>query len=265
MAGSGLLRERDLRALTAVVQDGLADDPGPVIPWAVLYRLHDLIPADGVVFDDDDLRNRTAGDCQILNEGEGRFTALGPEPASTPEVWAHRERFLPYSYTYSAPAGERVSVRRWSDFYTQTELKNQPFYDLIRQDIPIRYGIIMPLPAPAGWHRRIALFRMNRDFTERDRLVLQLLRPHVHELYLDAEGRRRGVPYLTRREREILQLVSLGYSNADIAGRLFISVATVRKHMENIFNRTGVRTRGGAAALALPQTRLIGSLPVNPG
>ncbi len=46
-----------------------------------------------------------------------------------------------------------------------------------------------------------------------------------------------------------------GYSNADIARILFISVSTVAKHMEHIFDRTGVRTRSAAAALALPQVR----------
>ena len=43
-----------------------------------------------------------------------------------------------------------------------------------------------------------------------------------------------------------------GYSNSDITKTLFISVATMQKHMENVFNRTGVRTRSAAAALALP-------------
>ena len=34
MAASGLLRERDLRALAAVIEDGLRDDPGgPAMPW----------------------------------------------------------------------------------------------------------------------------------------------------------------------------------------------------------------------------------------
>jgi DNA-binding CsgD family transcriptional regulator len=47
--------------------------------------------------------------------------------------------------------------------------------------------------------------------------------------------------------------VAHGYSNADIARILFISVATVAKHMEHIFDRTGVRTRSAAAVLALPQ------------
>jgi len=46
--------------------------------------------------------------------------------------------------------------------------------------------------------------------------------------------------------------VAQGYSNAEIGRILIISVATVRKHMEHIFDRTGVRTRSAAAALALP-------------
>jgi hypothetical protein len=33
---------------------------------------------------------------------------------------------------------------------------------------------------------------------------------------------------------------------------LYISVGTVRKHMEHIFDRTGVRSRSAAAAAALP-------------
>ena len=43
-----------------------------------------------------------------------------------------------------------------------------------------------------------------------------------------------------------------GYSNADIARILFISGATVRKHMEHIFDHTGVRTRAAAAAALRP-------------
>ena len=54
----------------------------------------------------------------------------------------------------------------------------------------------------------------------------------------------------------MLQFAAQGYSNADIARILFISVSTVRKHMEHIFDRTGVRTRSAAAALALPRASL---------
>ena len=250
MAASGLLRERDLRGLTAVVEDGLRDDPGPALPWAVLHRLHQLIPADGVSFEEADLQNRLAGAAQHLLDGEHLCFDGPDDPEPVPEIWGARETFLPYGYW--ARTGDVAAVLRWSDFYSQTELKNQPFYDLLRQDTAVRHAIVVPLPAPAGWTRKVGFFRTHRDFSERDRLALQLLRPHLHDVYLDAERRRRGVPHLTRREREILQLVSQGYSNAEIAGMLFIAVATVRKHLENIFNRTGVRTRSAAAALALP-------------
>jgi DNA-binding CsgD family transcriptional regulator len=258
MAASGLLRERDLRALTAVIEDGVRDDPGPAVPWVVLHRLHQLVPADAVMFEEADLRNRESIADQFLIDGGHQDAFIGPEPEVPPEVWAAHAAFLPY--TYWARTGDVAAVR-WSDFYSQTELKNQPHYDLIRQDSTIRYGIVVPLPAPAGWIRKVGLFRTHRDFSERDRLALQLLRPHLHAVYLDAERRRHGVPNLTRREREILHLVSQGYSNSEIAGTLFIAVATVRKHLENIFNRTGVRTRSAAAALALPSAASFSPTP----
>jgi DNA-binding CsgD family transcriptional regulator len=259
MAASGLLRERDLRGLTAVVQDGLRDDPGPAVPWAVLHRLHQLIPADAVLLEEADLRNRQPIAYQTVLDGEHQDAVIGLEPEIAPEEWVAWEAFLPY--TYGTRTGDVAAVR-WSDFYSQTELKNQPHYDLVRQDSTIRYGIVVPLPTPAGWTRHVGFFRTHRDFSERDRLALQLLRPHLHEVYLDAQRRRHGVPHLTRREREILRLVSQGYSNAEIAGTLFIAVATVRKHLENIFNRSGVRTRSAAAALALPPASF-GTTPVD--
>ena len=89
------------------------------------------------------------------------------------------------------PKGLVNALQPWSDFYSQTELKNQPFYDLIHQDTTTRYAINLPLPAPPGRARKVGLFRTHRDFTERDRLALQLLRPHLHAVYLDAE---RAVP-----------------------------------------------------------------------
>lgn len=52
---------------------------------------------------------------------------------------------------------------------------------------------------------------------------------------------------LTSREIEILQLVSQGKSNAEIAKELFIAEVTVRNHLSNIFKKTGFRNRTGAS------------------
>ena len=59
---------------------------------------------------------------------------------------------------------------------------------------------------------------------------------------------RRPLPRLTPRERELLELVSDGWTNGEIAERLWISVGTVRKHLDNVYAKLGVHTRTAAAA-----------------
>jgi DNA-binding CsgD family transcriptional regulator len=252
MAASGLLREQDLRALTAVIEDGLRDDPCEAMPWIVFQRLQQLIPGSGVGFSEVDMRARASGATQLVEDGGERVLVPGHETDGDARFWGLRAAFLPYSYPVRT--GDRVRVLRWSDFYTVSELRNDPYYcEYIAHPPPDKYCMIVPLPAGPGRTRQVKFYRSKRDFSERDRLALQLLRPHLHEVYLDAERRRQAIPHLSRRQREVLQLVSQGFSNADIARVLFISVATVAKHMEHIFDRTGVRTRTAAAALALPQ------------
>jgi DNA-binding NarL/FixJ family response regulator len=56
---------------------------------------------------------------------------------------------------------------------------------------------------------------------------------------------------LTTREREILQLLADGLSNADVAGRLFISAETVKSHVRHILTKLEADTRTHAVAIAL--------------
>ena len=50
-------------------------------------------------------------------------------------------------------------------------------------------------------------------------------------------------PELSEREREILTLIAQGWSNAEIAGRLVVSLKTVRNHVSNIFSKLQVVDR----------------------
>ena len=56
---------------------------------------------------------------------------------------------------------------------------------------------------------------------------------------------------LTTREREILQLLADGMSNADVAQRLFISQETVKSHVRHILTKLEADTRTHAVAIAL--------------
>jgi LuxR family maltose regulon positive regulatory protein len=48
---------------------------------------------------------------------------------------------------------------------------------------------------------------------------------------------------LTRRELEVLRLIEAGYSNLDMAAKLVISVATLKRHLSNIYSKLGVSSR----------------------
>jgi PAS domain S-box-containing protein len=56
---------------------------------------------------------------------------------------------------------------------------------------------------------------------------------------------------LTAREREVLSLLALGQTSAQIAEQLHISTETVRTHVRNAMAKTGARTRAQLVAIAL--------------
>jgi DNA-binding NarL/FixJ family response regulator len=63
-------------------------------------------------------------------------------------------------------------------------------------------------------------------------------------------GSRAAFPELTEREREILELVAQGRSNAEITAHLVLSPKTVRNHVSNIFSKLQVRDRAEAIVRA---------------
>jgi DNA-binding CsgD family transcriptional regulator len=226
-----------------------------------------------------------------------------------------------------------------SDFVTIAELHQSHLYDVWFRPWGVEHELNVAIPSPP-WHTKTFLFDrgVGRDFTERDRHVLDALQPHLANLWHAARTRRRlaaamaaleqaseedsrGVVLLsqsgeiefasvsarrlfnayfghlredelpaavadwrvspsstlvrrdgprrltiersgnalvlsatvdelglTAREQQILAWVARGKTNPEIAEILWITPSTVRKHLENVYAKLGVRTRTAAAA-----------------
>ncbi|HWF53529.1 MAG TPA: response regulator transcription factor [Solirubrobacteraceae bacterium] len=86
-----------------------------------------------------------------------------------------------------------------------------------------------------------------------------LLTPAVTRRLLDTVARRLPAPVasgpealaeLTEREREVLELLARGMSNAEIAAALIVGEATVKTHVSNVLMKLGLRDRVQAVVLA---------------
>ncbi len=194
----------------------------------------------------------------VLAEQEYRPDDVAPDagadgPADDPPddpFWRHYDACLGCSYP--TISGDLRSVTTMSDFYSQREYHSTGMYAEYLGPLGVEYEAMLCLPAPLARSRRVVFFRSGRtDFDGRDRLLLALLRPHLAEVERELSHRRRTSAALTSRQYELLSLVARGDSNVEIARTLAISPATVRKHLENIFDRLGVLSRTAAVAKGL--------------
>src|SRR5262245_26022477 len=83
---------------------------------------------------------------------------------------------------------------------------------------------------------------------ERNGTRLMLEAPTPHTLLLSEE--RVVTTTLTAREQEVLSRIAAGKSTKEIAGELWITPATVSKHLHHIYRKLGVTSRTGALAAA---------------
>jgi DNA-binding CsgD family transcriptional regulator len=154
--------------------------------------------------------------------------------------------------------GDLRSVTKTSDFYSARQWHNTRMY---AEGIPgIEHMLMLCLsagPGPdakpgPGPDLRLVLHREScPDFSEHDRVLLELLRPHLLQPWADIQRRRRAAP-LTPRHWELLRLVAVGYTNAQVARRLGISAGTVRTHLRNIYSILRVPSRTAAVTRAFP-------------
>jgi DNA-binding CsgD family transcriptional regulator len=254
--------ERDLRALAGIVTEDRPDlPPREGLPLSLLADLMGQIRCNGLLLQGFDSERQLNWGTQGLPAPADDATAEALDETDK-AAWEHHWdcQFC----SYADRTGDIRSVIKISDFYSARQWHSTGMRSDIYRPLGLEHQLQLCLPAAprtaAGTRRtiRLALYREpGPDFSERDRALLTLLRPHLHQAYLDAERRRRGTPRLTPRQWELLRLVAAGHTNAQIARRLGLSEGTVRKHLENIYTRLNVSSRTAAVTRAFPNPAVI--------
>jgi DNA-binding CsgD family transcriptional regulator len=251
MSTSAMPSEGDLRTLAGMVSDHRADVPRDGLPLSLLAELMSQIRCQMVAFHGYDSERQQTLFLQHLPGGED---VVVEEDYNTLH-WQHYWNCQPCSYPDRT--GDLRSVVKVTDFYSARQWHSTGMYCDMLRPWGHEHELMLTLsaaPSPVrGPGRTVRLFFFREpgaDFSERDRALLVLLRPHLHQAYLDAERRRHPVPELTARHWDLLRLIAAGHTNTQIARRLDISEATVRAHLENIYGRLNVSSRTAAVTQA---------------
>ncbi len=248
--------DRDLRALAGIATRERPDLPPAGLPFSLLADLATEIGCDYVCLWGHESGRQGLWLAQGLDHGvpmddtvnEGRVDAY----------WSHYWDYQPCSYPERT--GDLRSIVMTTDFYSVRQLHATGMYREVNKPVGTEHHVNVCLPVTPvsttgpGRHLKLFLTRgPGPGFTERDRALLTLLRPHLYRSYLDAERRRSPVPELTPRQWQLLRLLAVGRTNTQIARELGLSEGTVRTHLENIYSRLRVSNRTAAVLRAFPE------------
>ena len=248
------LSERDVAAMRDVVHAATAcesarDDVG--LPRRVLDALWQLVRCDEMCVSGQDwkvLGHYLATDV-VDGSGPGSYEQSDPVPydggGTEHGFWG---TFWTESCSYPERTGDYASITRLSDFKSDREVRRSRGYSENLGPRGYLHETMAVWPDGPGRTLRVLFFRSpGRDFDERERFLLELLRPHLQAAYRRPAQRRDPVAGLTPHQRAILRFVADGYTNAQIARRMNLAEGTVRTHLYRIYRRLDVTSRTAAA------------------
>lgn len=149
-------------------------------------------------------------------------------------------------------AGGGGDAHRISDSIPFARFRQSALFADYYRPVGIDHAIALPLFVDARTLVSFVLNRKGRDFSDRDRAVLDLTGATLSALFAAFRARDPGVagrafqPSLTPREQQILGWLGTGKTDRDVAAILGCSHRTVQKHLQHIYEKLGVETRTAA-------------------
>jgi DNA-binding CsgD family transcriptional regulator len=227
--------------LVALGDPGRFSEAGDPLPASILDDLAQLVPCDEVIYQVHDAYRQVVLAYQSTRPSEFE------DAASDAWFWSH---FWVWESGVPELTGNHNQVITDAGIsLTPADLDARSEYGRM---IHVRWNAMVSLPPQGQISRRILLLRRDgRGFSAREKLLLELVRPHLAEL-VTAAPPTPASPALTRRERDVLHLVGVGFTNRQVARRLGIAEGTVRKHLENAYATLQVSNRIAALARVAP-------------
>jgi DNA-binding CsgD family transcriptional regulator len=250
MAGNWVMTDSDVRALLGVFDrcQPAADDD--IFYADVLHGLRELVPCADISFQLMDVAEQRLRLLFVTDDGVHRQEAVGMADGFLQVFW--QEFWEEDGCAGPLVTGDYSTLLHQAETWSSRAYANTPLGSEFAA-LGVKDEVLVPMTPLGGTDRRLLLFRDagSPSFSEREKAMLALARPHVAELHARRDRELRGEPNLTPRQWEVLRQVATGAGNTQIARTLGLTEATVRKHLENVFLRLGVQSRTEAVARVL--------------
>jgi DNA-binding CsgD family transcriptional regulator len=232
------MNTRAVNALLRVIADSASADSVDAYHDELLGALAVALPCELLVWNE-----------FAIGGWEEPMSRTEPRDAISPALWAaFTSHMLEHPLIQHYAAGERTA-HRLSDATGARAFHRLGLYLEFFRPLSIEHQLTLGLSGSPGRLVGLSLNRARRDFVDEELLLAELLRPHLEAGEL-AVRRAAARSALTRREREVVDLVAAGATNAAVAEALVVAPGTVKKHLDNIYAKLGVDSRTGAAARA---------------
>ena len=146
----------------------------------------------------------------------------------------------------------RGGSHRISDSLSRREFRETALYNDYYRRVGIDHVIAVPLFVDQSLLVSFVLNRNGRDFSDREKRLLDLVCEPLAAFYRLVLARSRGFGSLpvTARERDVLEWLAAGKTDREIGEILAMSPRTVQKHLQHIYEKLGVETRTAAVMRA---------------
>ncbi len=160
------LSKADLEAITVGLQDIYAAEDPDAYPARMLAELRKLIPSDQIGYNEINLARHRA---DVVRDTPG---AVPPALVESLIRYAHQHPLI----AHFARTGDG-RARKLSDFLTQRELHRLDIYNAVFREMAAEYQMAVSMSGHGFVVIGIAFSRLRPDFSDRDRLMLDTLRP----------------------------------------------------------------------------------------